>query len=123
MLLEAAVEFDTIAIADAGASENIQGRADGKIDSTLADLGDLFQIFQGSSPAGIGRREWGMVGEEGDQFEVRSCLFSFDLDSMDEELGAVGLELLEEERGEDEVGGLLPFSCGDEVFLIHFPAA
>ena len=83
LLLEASVECDAIAVADAGSAEDIEGGANGEVDSALADVGDVFEVLEGSGTAGVGGREWGVVGEEGDEVKVRPLLLSFYIDGVD----------------------------------------
>src|SRR5690606_33610605 len=64
------VEGRAIGVADAVASENIQGAADGEIQASCAFAGEAVQIRNVARTSGIGDRQWGDSGQQIHQFPI-----------------------------------------------------
>src|SRR5213594_4259663 len=53
--LQTSIELDDVRVAHACAAKDVEGRADGEVDSPAADAGDFLQVCQGLRAAGVGR--------------------------------------------------------------------
>ena len=89
------VPCEAVGVADAGATEDIEGAADGDVDAPLAEVVSALEVGHGAGPSGVGDGAALPCSEEGEQFLVHACAFPFHVGGVDEEFGAEGGELAE----------------------------
>ncbi len=111
-----AIERHTVGVADAGAAEEIEGGTDGQVHATLTDAVDGLEIFDGACSAGVGGGQGRPVSDFLDQPDIDAGAEAFDIDGVDEELGAEGGEGMEGIGTEGDFGEVLP-AVGDHPVL------
>src|SRR5262245_48214192 len=84
-----------VGVAHPGAAKDVQRRSDRQIDATASQPCDVLQVCQGVCAAGVGCGNSSPCGEFFDQFTIDTAAEAFDIDGVDEELGAGLCEALE----------------------------
>ena len=105
-----------------GAAEDVEGAADGGVDSGAAEGVDAVEVVEGGDAAGVGGGDGGVAAEEFDEGVFNAHAFAFDIDAVDEVFGAVVGQGGEGGGADFDVGEGLPAVGDDEVAAVAFAA-
>lgn len=75
------------------ATETVEGAADGQVDLSGAQPGDVVEVGQVPAAAGVGDGDGAPLGQFRDEVLVDAALEALVVGSVDEKLGAVWLKL------------------------------
>lgn len=90
-----AVPSHAVVKLDAVAAKAVEGAANGQVDPAAADLLDEVQVLEVAAAAGVGDGYAAPLGQPPDELLVNALLQALVVRGVDQELGAVGLELFD----------------------------
>src|ERR1041385_5736989 len=85
------------------------------MNSLFAHFRDFLEISEGIGAAGVGSRNGRPFGKLDDQFLIYTAAKTFDIDRVDEKLGAPGGQHFQIFPCNDQVGELLPAVSNDNI--------
>lgn len=116
------VPLDTLIQLHAAATEAIQSTADGQIHGTATEPGYVVQVLEVPAAASVGHGDGTPLRQLGDELLIDATLEALVIGSVDEELGAVGLQLLyglcRDRRGKHGLRGY--YVDRDMLTFVHF---
>ncbi|MDP2956135.1 MAG: glycoside hydrolase family 31 protein, partial [Longimicrobiales bacterium] len=117
-----AVEGDHLVVAQAFTPEDVEGAADGEVQTPAAEVADDLQVPTIADAAGVGDGDALPPAEHPDQVGLDALAAPLDVGGVDQELGAGAGEPVEAGRIHLDGGELLPTVGDDPVAVVAFAA-
>ena len=116
------MEGDDFVVGQTAASEDIEGAADGEVETAVAEIADEVEILHVPNAAGVGHGNPLPAAEKLDEAGLDTFALALDVGGVDEKFGTGVSQEVKVRGGDLDVGKLLP-AVGDNPVAVTSAAA